>query len=135
MKQITEDYVSFETAKLLKEKGFRAITNRYYNAQYDQIRTVSDCFMMDWNDEKYMKSITMPGAIAIPTHQTALKWLREVHNIDIIAPPQFDNVEWTYSPIIFKLLIPCTEIRLNDNKHKKELAVEAALLYVLKNLI
>ena len=44
---IKEAYVSFETAKLLKEKGFRAETNRYYNAQFDEIRTVSDTFMMD----------------------------------------------------------------------------------------
>jgi hypothetical protein len=28
---ITEDYVSFETAKLLKEKGFDATCKKYYN--------------------------------------------------------------------------------------------------------
>lgn len=124
MKQITEDYCSFEIAKLLKEKGFDIPCRSYYNNN-------------DYLSFEHPKGFVSVDSVYLlrPTHQMALKWLREVHNIDIIAPPQFDNVEWTYSPIIFKLSIPCTEIRLNDNKHKKELAVEAALLYVLKNLI
>ena len=82
---ITEDYVSFETAKLLKEKGFDEATNRYYNAQYDQIRTVSDTFMWHWNDEKFMKHVMMEGAVAIPTIQMTMKWLREVYNL-VIEP-------------------------------------------------
>jgi hypothetical protein len=65
----------------------------------------------------------------------AMKWLREVHNIDIIAPPQYDNVKWTYSVVIIELSIPCTEIRLNDNKNKKEEAYEVAIKYCLENLI
>ena len=65
----------------------------------------------------------------------AMKWLRDIHKIDIIAPPQYDNIKWTYSAIIFKLSIPCTEIRLNDNKDKKEQVYEAAIKYCLENLI
>ena len=30
-----------------------------------------------------MKVLMMEGALAIPTHQMAMKWLREIHNIDI----------------------------------------------------
>lgn len=104
---VNEDYVSFETAKLLKEKGFDEECQQYYG------------------DYRY----------PCPTLQMAIKWLREVHNIDIIVPPQFDNSKWTYSAIIFKLSIPCTEIRLNDNKDKKEQACEAAIRYTLENLI
>jgi hypothetical protein len=52
---ITEDYVSFEVAKLLKEKGF---------------------------DEKVI-SFYPPGDIQRPTLQMAMKWLREVHKIYI----------------------------------------------------
>ena len=81
MTTIEEDYISFETAKLLKEKGFDEATNRYYNAQYDQIRTVSDTFLWHWNNEEFMKRVLMDGAIAIPTLQMTMKWLREVHNI------------------------------------------------------
>jgi len=122
---IKEDYISFETAKLLKEKGFNESVNRFY-----EISTGKPLLV---RSEYCRNSFTID--YAAPTHQMALKWLREVHNIDIIAPPQFDNVEWTYSPIIFKLSIPCTEIRLNDNKQKKELAIEVALKFTLENLI
>lgn len=105
---ITEDFVSFETAKLLKEKncpdfGYSCICDSEGNKAQTQ-------------------SIIM-------------KWLREVHNIDIIAPPQYDSIKWTYSAIIFKLSIPCTEIRLNDNKDKKEEACEEAIKYCLEYLI
>lgn len=126
MKQITEDYCSYEIAKLLKEKGFDEPCIGFYNP-------IDGCFFeasirKSWDYNRH-------GSINAPTHQMALKWLREVHNIDIIAPPQFDNAKWTYSAIIFKLSIPCTEIRLNDNKDKKEEAYEVAIKYTLENLI
>ena len=80
---VTEDYVGLKLAKLLKEKGFDEATNRYYNAQYDQIRTVSDTFLWHWNNEEFMKSVLMDGAIAIPTIQMAMKWLREQYALHI----------------------------------------------------
>ncbi len=109
MATITEDYCSQEVYRLLREKGFDG-----------EIHTTFD-------KEGYTQaSITL---------QMARKWLREVHNIDIIAPPQYDGIKWTYSAIIFKLSIPCTEIRLNNNKDKKEEACEAAIKYCLESLI
>lgn len=95
-----EAYVTLEIAERLKALGFREITNRYYNAQYDQIRTVSDTFMMDWNDEEHMSSITMPGAVAIPTHQMVIDWLIDKYNIIISVEPnhhsdnEFDAHIW-----------------------------------------
>ena len=50
---MTEDYVSFETAKLLKEKGFDEECQKYYG------------------DYKY----------PCPTLQMAMKWLREEHKL------------------------------------------------------
>lgn len=64
MNMVTEDYVSFVTAKLLMEKGFEG-----------------DCkYIQDPNNNPYSNS----GALVSypkPTLQMALKWLREVHNI------------------------------------------------------
>ena len=60
---ITEDYVSFETAKLLKEKGFdwNCESKRFYpEPDYDQ---------------------ESPDGVYAPTLQMAMKWLREVHNL------------------------------------------------------
>ena len=121
---ITEDYVSFELAKLLKEKGFDGRCRAHYGT------AGSFCYKR-FEVEAY----EMHNAILAPTIQMTMKWLREVHNIDIIAPPQYDGVKWTYSAIIFKLSIPCTEIRLNDNKNKKEESIEAAIKYCLEYLI
>ena len=123
---ITEDYVSFETAKLLKKKGFNC--DSYYHYKLD------DSTLHHFNT-LCNTNIEGNNFITAPTLQMAMKWLREVHNLDIIVPPQFDNTKWTYSAIIFKLLIPCTEIKLNDNKDKKEAACKAAIKYCLENLI
>ena len=72
---ITEDYVSFETAKLLREKGFKEPTLAYAYGQdmvayYSQPKVTDD-----YNVEA--------GRYPLPTLQMAMKWLREVHNIQI----------------------------------------------------
>ena len=128
MDRIEEDYVSFEIAKLLKEKGF---DDEYTNAFYDK---AGNLYFIDLLSD-LSKHPNNDTDIAASTLYVAMKWLRDIHNLDIIAPPQFDNSKWTYSAIIFKLSIPCTEIRLNDNKDKKEEACEAAINYCLENLI
>lgn len=124
---ITEDYVSLKVAKLLKEKGFDEECISYY--QRGENVEISYSFIYERNSD------WVDGSISAPTLQMAMKWLRKVHNLDIIATPQFDNSKWTYSAIIFNLSIPCTETRLNDNKDKKEQACEAAIKYCLENLI
>ena len=137
MAQITEDYISFETAKLLKEKGFDEATNRYYNAQYDQIRTVSDTFMWHWNNEEFMKRVLMEGAIAIPTLQMAMKWLREVHKLCISITPQVTDDDgdggclWQFA--ITSHLEPLS-ISLELYEQYEE-ACEVAIRYCLENLI
>ena len=67
---ITEDYVSFETAKLLKEKEFNWEVHRSY--------LVNDNVFIpgDVNDVPLRKD-----AIRIPTLQMAMKWLREEHKL------------------------------------------------------
>lgn len=67
---ITEDYVSFETATLLKENGFNWEVHRSY--------LVNDNVFIpgDINDVPLRKD-----AIRIPTLQMAMKWLREVHKL------------------------------------------------------
>mgnify|MGYP007012560976 CR=1 FL=1 len=137
---IQEDYVSFEVAKLLKDKGFNEATNRYYNAQYDGIRTVSDTFMTYWNNENHMKGLMMEGAIAIPTLQMAMKWLREVHNIHIVIKiviRTYGDTEYYYELYGTKnksLCVVC-DIYNGESWGSSEEACEAALKYVLENLI
>jgi hypothetical protein len=138
-KQITEDYVSFEIAKLLKEKGFRGKVHRWYT-QYEE---VAECTNIphDYFD--------------CPTFQMALKWLREVHNIvieismeDYVTSKNGELQVW-YSYTIWTFIRHLGETGLTDARYDDrafwqenvkvgqsfEEACEAALLYVLKNLI
>lgn len=106
---ITEDYVSDETFKLLKEKGFDD----------------SCCRFVIESDETYYR-----GA---PTLQMAMKWLREVHNIDIFP---WKIGKGIYSCAIFN---SNTGQDLSSDKdfpsEKYEEAAEAAIKYCLENLI
>jgi len=135
---ITEDYVSLETARLLKDKGFRCVTNRYYNAQYDEIRTVSDTFMMDWNDVERMKKLGMAGAISIPTLQMVMKWLRVVKNIQIeISIVGEEDKNHKVEKWVYGFRIQTTDIidRHLATFTSYEEAANAAILYALENLI
>lgn len=72
---IIEDYVSFETAKLLKERGFNEECLGTYNTSNKELSISSDFpYKNDINDDIF---------IAAPTHQRVMKWLREVHKIFI----------------------------------------------------
>lgn len=125
---ITEDYVSFETAKLLKEKGF----NEGCRARYGSAGSFSY--------EKYeveASGCEMHNAILAPTLQMAMKWLREVHNKHCIIDYKWD-LKWCYEVID----LVDTDDWSEPKKHKGgynfksyEQAAEAAIKYCLENLI
>lgn len=113
---IKETYVNFETAKLLKEKGFNEKVISFYP----------------------------PGDIQRPTQQMVMKWFREVHNIHInldIHWLHFANKNgWMY--IIVRILENGTEFvdAKGDSNDKHfystyEEACETAIKYCLENLI
>jgi len=61
----TEDFVTFPTARLLKEKGFNTPVTCYYNADGTSMRSEPE---YNWNVGPFFSK---------PTLQTACKWLRE----------------------------------------------------------
>ena len=89
---ITEDYVSFETAKLLTEKGFDEPCFAYYYIYND---LEGKCLKL-WR--KFPRRPANTDYLNAPTHQMAMKWLREVHKISIEITStgyNIDNdVEW-----------------------------------------
>ena len=115
---ITEDYVSFETAKLLKEKGFNEGCSTTY--------TPNGFF----HTHNYRPLL---GDIFAPTLQMAMKWLREVHNIDIFP---WKIGKGVYSCAIFN---SNTSQDLSSDKdfpsEKYEETAEAGIKYCLENLI
>lgn len=128
-KFITEDYVSLELAKLLKEKGFD-IPCRQYLTQDGRIWFCSGSDLMDGSGDWNSASM---GYTSIPTLQMAMKWLREVHKIaiDLFSVGYIDA---SYSTIGYRsttIQLPTAKVRhsnvLFDNSPKtyKEAAEEA----------
>ena len=78
--------IIFETAKLAKEKGFPQETNRleipYYNYKGEFKGDVSD-----WRIRKYIRGEDTSDIefVSAPTQSLLAKWLREKHNIHLIA--------------------------------------------------
>ena len=147
---IKEAYCSFEVAKLLKEKGFPQDYDIYhsmiynekdYKDEYEVQRMVTETrFIKAGTLSSYPVSVPEPKCYA-PTHQIAMKWLREVHNkhcdigydidlnwffqiIDLKETVEYDYLETKYYH---------TENETGFNSYED--AVEAALIYCLKNLI
>ncbi len=132
---ITEDYVSFETAKLLKEKGFDAPLWFYYDSN-EELRLASwSGWEEDWNNCLINNEST--PFISAPTLQMAMKWLREVHNIHVV--PKFDFYAGNYTGRIYDGRRESTMekddyIAIVENDTYEE-AADAAIKYCLENLI
>lgn len=134
MATITEDFVSFETAKLLKEKGFNERLLTFYIT--DETKKEGYFQLMAFTDDKIDNNHSDYCYLA-PTLQMAMKWLREVHNIHIDIDP-----DWA-SKGGFAVIGYCFNIHSIVNPWYEDLAtyptyeqvVEAAIKYCLENLI
>ena len=143
---VTEDYVSFETAKLLKEKGFDGDTNCYYiegsvekNTYYSPIRQNHNKRIT--NNEFGIDINVSSGKMSAPTIQMAMKWLREVHMIGVFPSTyaftvgENGSAKHVYGTAIINL--NTHELMTNDLMPMPtyEDATEAAIKYCLENLI
>ena len=135
---ITEDYCSYEVAKLLKEKGFIGtgdvgcrcglyVQNKDYPSEIGLAYDDLDNTELEWNE------------CLRPTHQMAMKWLREVHKVLIVIDAYradhwegyIDSFEIDILHGASRIIVP-HEIAIHTNYEE---AVEAALKYSLENLI
>lgn len=135
---ITEDFVSFETAKLLKEKGFDVETE--HDMWYVVEKFSTGCH---WNSCTYKvgditREYDEKCCIAMPTLQMAMKWLRDVHkkviNVDYIDFLEHGEV-WSYSVLDRNTFHEFTEKSESFTEHSYEEACEEGIKYCLKNLI
>ena len=126
---VTEDYVSFEIAKLLKEKEFNADVNCTHVYVYG--RVVSKDYVRAVNEsEEYVQA---------PTLQVAMKWLREVHNIAVSVyvfnrdlPIKENGIRYTCDIATTKISSKEGHLRLTGTYEE---ACEAAIKYCLENLV
>ena len=134
----TEDYCSYEVAKLLKEKGFDNPCLSYF---------WSEGIDTSYTDIPFTQKNMYEGQILRPTHQMAMKWLRDVHELFIQIGYYKDWDEdadgkklgsWYYWGIdIFYLPsgLRVDSEMITDQYDTYEDAVEAALKYCLTKLI
>lgn len=135
---ITEDYVSFETAKLLKEKGFDEPT---YRAYFETIKEHELSFDVGRNNSQWEKINKEDGIFncSAPTLQMAMKWLREVHNIAISVYVFNRDIPVDEGNIIYTCDVATTN-KTSREGHLRltgpyEEVCEAAIKYCLENLI
>lgn len=80
---IQEDYVSFETAKLLKEKGFNEEDSPFYFEQDRDEWIQNNSYSIpnpNYNENIPFDSETLTMVAPHISFQKAMKWLREVHH-------------------------------------------------------
>ena len=105
-----EELISFETAKLAKEKGFNIPTISYYNPKGRSEE--SEGYMTErlessnWNDgQGSYPTHAKDVECSAPTQSLLQKWLREVHNCFINVLPHRDgdskNKQWKSKKDVF----------------------------------
>lgn len=123
---ITEDYVSFETAKLLRKKGFEVNCYTHYSSDGQNV---------------YYNYQTPSDGINMPTLQMAMKWLRREHGLHCSV--DYDYVlEWYCQITNLKETVAYDYDEMKRYHPEKdngftssEEACEAAIRYCLENLI
>lgn len=121
---ITEDYCSYEVTKLLKEKGFNEPCYRWYDGNGDICaKFINPDVPLDYFSRE---------RCLCPTHQMAIKWLREIYGIDIVIDIS--------DPSVKDRKYYCMIWGENNNSHILDLfnsyeeACEVAIKYCLENL-
>lgn len=143
-----EQLISFEVAKLAKEKGFNLEIKTYYNIpvnKKEEPYLETECEDSDnYNSEDYEESRFVNSSldslctiIAAPTQSLLQKWLREVHNIFVVIKPDINiyNIEtaqyWESISYINEKGKKGNYIKIVECETYEE-ALEQGLLYGLK---
>lgn len=144
---MTEDYVSFETAKLLKEKGFDGMCYKVWESHdkgkpnlvaapwFVEGETAVNREAVDAAAKQYVYDYSIDNKVEgylAPTLQMAMKWLREVHQIHIEI-----GFNERYFPVCISTLTNDTipYIAMQGKPFKYEEVCEAAIKYCLENLV
>jgi hypothetical protein len=125
--------ISFETAKLAKEKGFN-IPVRYGVFGIKMKLTENHGWTYNRKLELRNWNTSNANSYSIPTQALLQKWLREVHKIIIIPLPIDSYDSWYYKIFLPDVISPFFEIPIYlDNEFKTyEEALEVGLQEALK---
>ena len=138
---ITENYVSFEVAKLLKEKGFDEKCIAVYHDKELQLVSSLGIFSSEGYGEQILTYTNSecewsPIMISAPTLQMAMKWLREEKGVAItpVLSSILDNEKFLWD---IKIVVAKTGESYSQGwiYEKQEEAFNTAIKYCLENLI
>jgi len=128
--------ITFETAKLAKEVGFNGRGTTHFSdglsIRFSYVKDNSTgthvVKYIDWNKhDKFADNISRP------TQSLLQKWLREVHNLHVVAiPSTLGTGKWYYHRFDLLDLNRDSEPELVDKYDTYEEALEAGLAYALK---
>lgn len=149
---ITEQIISFKTAKLAKEKGFDNLYNKYFYTEEDGLCSI-DCdgevlnvfnddlalkshtyccngdFWYDENKEEFYDPIKFPAV----TQSLLQKWLRKTNKIlvEVVAVDDWDH--WIYSITTEGIMCPFEQLPWSGIEYLTyEEALEIGLQEALK---
>lgn len=141
MTQITEDYCSFETAKLLKEKGFDWCESPFYSEQDRGEWIQHNNYAIPnpaYNPDIPFDWESLPVVAPHVSLQMAMKWLREVHHCVICITPLTFHCDGIVSKWGYCIWADDNTEVDEDNTPEfdtYEDTCEAAIKYCLENLI
>lgn len=137
-----EDYVSIETAKLLKEKGFDWEESPFYCEQdrdewmRENNYTVPNPY---YDSEVPFDTETLTMIAPHVSLQMAMKWLRKMYNLFIVIDRHYfavDRISHISTGFKYSIEIKTINAEYVHNDYKSyEEACEAAIKYCLENLI
>lgn len=129
---IEESYVSFDTAKLLKEAGFDVPGNSYYELEGGEVVRKDSIGSSDYN--AYEDTVC-----SRPTQALAARWLREVHDtfVKMERVGSFDGkgfrFYWSFS--IISVSTACIKSISGGRYDGYEEALEVGIVQVLERII
>ena len=135
---IEESYVSFDTAKMLKEVGFEEKVNSCF--MYDKYAD-KDEYEFEGGYAIVRKALfnnynCYEKSISCPTQALAARWLREVHRIVVDAtfiPPSIDGDDWQYFIGEMDDMVWSGDFKPSDRKYTTyEAALEEGLQEAIK---
>lgn len=137
---MTEDFVSFELAKKLKEKGYPQEPDIYGRTAYYEYcglrKVVSRCNDAVW----YLSEVSRDNIFASPTISQVLNWLRKEKKILVVAAPAFLYKEaryfWQCGIYEISLLPNVMPFhKFINNKESYESAILSGIEYAIDNFL
>ena len=139
-----DEIVSFETAMLLRDKGFNEPCCRFYeDGKLNEIRPYAEYkTLFVSNDFPNKKLYCDEMQCTAPTQSLAQRWLREIHHITFNANPHSNNGEIVYV-VTIKVISNKKHVDFNvmmDTSNKATMfdtyedAIEEGLKYCLKTI-